>query len=146
MGIDTNVKIIGKLDVDQLVTFIKEEISESITTSIEEEEQFFDTRSDIVFLGIDGIEKRDVGWIHISYNGKNRSIFYLYKDTFWFSPQDIASNIKNGTPELNGEYTYLKTLKYQGLLLIIINVKINFTTKYLISKKGEKYGNFFSNS
>ena len=32
MGIDTNVKIIGKLDVDQLVTFIKEEISESITT------------------------------------------------------------------------------------------------------------------
>ena len=94
MGIDTNVKIIGKLDVDQLVTFIKEEISESITTSIEEEEQFFDTRSDIVFLGIDGIEKRDVGWIHISYNGKNRSIFYLYKDTFWFSPQDIASNIK----------------------------------------------------
>lgn len=51
MGIDTNVKIIGKLDVDQLVTFIKEEISESITTSIEEEEQFFDTRSDIVFFG-----------------------------------------------------------------------------------------------
>jgi hypothetical protein len=107
MGIDTNVKIIGKLDVDQLVTFIKKEISESITTSIEEEEQFFDTRSDIVFLGINGIEKRDVGWIHISYNGKNRSIFYLYKDTFWFSPQDIASNIKNGTPELNGLYTYL---------------------------------------
>ena len=34
MGIDTNVKIIGKLDVDQLVTFIKEEISESITTSL----------------------------------------------------------------------------------------------------------------
>lgn len=107
MGIDTNVKIVGKLDIDQLVTFIKEQISESITISIEEEEQFFDTRSDIVFLGIDGIEKRDVGWIHISYNGKNRSIFYLYKDTFWFSPQDIASNIKNGTPELNGLYTYL---------------------------------------
>lgn len=36
MGIDTNVKIVGKLDVDQLVTFIKEEISESITISIEE--------------------------------------------------------------------------------------------------------------
>ena len=71
MGIDTNVKIVGKLDVDQLVAFIKEEISESITISIEEEEHFFDTRSDIVFLGIDGIEKRDVGWIHISYNGKN---------------------------------------------------------------------------
>lgn len=71
MGIDTNVKIIGKLDVDQLVAFIKEEISERITISIEEEEQFFDTRSDIVFFGIDGIEKREVGWIHISYNGKN---------------------------------------------------------------------------
>lgn len=82
MGIDTNVKIIGKLDVDQLVTFIKEEISESITTSIEEEEQFFDTRSDIVFLGINGIEKRDVGWIHISYNGKNRSIFIFTKIPF----------------------------------------------------------------
>ena len=57
MGIDTNVKIIGKLDVDQLVTFIKEEISESITTSIEEEEQFFDTISDIVFLVLMALKK-----------------------------------------------------------------------------------------
>lgn len=107
MGIDTNVKIVGKLDIDQLVTFIKEQISESITISIEEEEQFFDTRSDIVFLGIDGVEKRVVGWIHFVYNGKNRSLFYLYKDTFWFDKSEILSNIKNNTPELNGEATYL---------------------------------------
>lgn len=126
MGIDTNVKIVGKLDVDQLVTFIKEEISESITISIEEEEQFFDTRSDIVFLGIDGIEKRDVGWIHISYNGKNRSIFYLYKDTFWFSPQDIASNIKNGTPELNGLYTYLSLGFDSDAVEIMTNIAKKF--------------------
>lgn len=107
MATSTNVKIVGKLDVDQLVTFIKEQISENITISIEEEERFLDTKSDIVFLGIDGIEKKEVGWIHISYNGKNRSIFYLYKDALWYSPQEIASNIKNGTPELNGLYTYL---------------------------------------
>lgn len=107
MSTSTNVKVIGKLNVDKLVSFIKEQISGNITISIEEEEHFFDTRSDIVFLGIDGIEKSDVGWIHFTYNGKNRSLFYLYKDTFWFDKLDILSNIKNNTPELNGEYTYL---------------------------------------
>ena len=107
MATSTNVKVIGKLPVDKLVSFIKEKISQNITISIEEEEQFFDTKSDIVFLSIAGIEKRDVGWIHFTYNGKNRSLFYLYKDTFWFDKLDILSNIKNNTPELNGEYTYL---------------------------------------
>ena len=38
---------------------------------------------------------------------KIEAFLSLQKDTFWFSPQDIASNIKNGTPELNGLYTYL---------------------------------------
>ena len=107
MATSTNVKVVGKLPVDKLVSFIKEKISQNITISIEEEEQFFDTKSDIVFLGIAGIEKRDVGWIHFTYNGKNRSLFYLYKDTIWFDKLDILSNIKNNTPELNGEYTYL---------------------------------------
>lgn len=107
MGISTNVKVVGKLPVDKLVSFIKEQISQNITISIEEEEQFFDARSDIVFLGIDGVEKRVVGWIHFVYNGKNRSLFYLYKDTFWFDKSEILSNIKNNTPELNGEATYL---------------------------------------
>lgn len=107
MGINTNVKIIGKLPIIDLVPFIKKEISKDITISIEKEEHFFDTRSDIVFLGIDGVEKRVVGWIHFVYNGKNRSLFYLYKDTFWFDKSEILSNIKNNTPELNGETTYL---------------------------------------
>lgn len=107
MSTSTNVKVIGKLDIDKLISFIKEQISDNITISIEEEEHFFDTRSDIVFLGIDGVEKSKVGWIHFVYNGKNRSLFYLHKDTFWFDKLDILSNIKNNTPELNGETTYL---------------------------------------
>lgn len=82
MATSTNVKVVGKLPVDKLVSFIKEQISQNITISIEEEEQFFDTESDIVFLGIDGIEKRDVGWIHISYNGKIEAFFIFIKIPF----------------------------------------------------------------
>lgn len=107
MGISTNVKIVGKLDIDKLVSFIKEQISNNVTIGIEEEEHFFDTKSDIVFLGIEGIEKREVGWIYFTYNGKQRSLYYFHKDTFWFEKSKILSNIKNGTPELNGETTYL---------------------------------------
>lgn len=65
MATSTNVKVVGKLPVDKLVSFIKEKISQNITISIEEEEQFFDTKSDIVFSALLALKKRDVGWIHL---------------------------------------------------------------------------------
>ena len=110
MSVDTKAKFIGKLDADALLVFIKENIDPNAESVIETEERTIGSKyhDEIIFLGEKkGVENRTSGFIHFTYNGENRSLFYLHRDTVWLDKSILEQNIKQGTPELNGEVTEL---------------------------------------
>lgn len=110
MSVDTKAKFIGKLDADALLVFIKENIDPNAESVIETEERTIGSKyhDEIIFLGEKkGVENRTSGFIHFTYNGENRSLFYLHRDTVWLDKYILEQNIKQGTPELNGEVTEL---------------------------------------
>lgn len=110
MSVDTKAKFLGKLDVDALLGFIKENIDPNAESTIETEERkiYSKFHDGIIFLGgKDGVEKLTSGFIHFAYNGEVRSLHYYHHDTLWLDKNSFERNIKNGTQELNNEVTEL---------------------------------------
>lgn len=110
MSVDTNAKFLGKLDADALFSFIKENIDPNAEGVIETEERTIGSKyhDEIIFLGEKkGVENRTYGFINFTYNGENRSLSYLHRDTVWLDKYILKQNIKRGTQELNGEVTLL---------------------------------------
>lgn len=110
MSVDTKAKFLGKLDVDALLGFIKENIDPNAESTIETEERkiYSKFHDGIIFFGEkDGVEKLTSGFIHFAYNGEVRSLHYYHHDTLWLDKNSFERNIKQGTPELNNEVTEL---------------------------------------
>lgn len=110
MPVDTKAEFVGKLDAEALLGFVKENIDPNAESVIETEERTIGSKyhDEIIFLGEKkGVENRTSGFIHFTYNGENRSLFYLHRDTVWLDKYILEQNIKQGTPELNGEVTEL---------------------------------------
>lgn len=110
MSVDTKAKFLGKLDVDALLGFIKENIDPNAESTIEAEERkiYSKFHDGIIFFGEkDGVEKLTSGFIHFAYNGEVRSLHYYHHDTLWLDKNSFERNIKQGTPELNNEVTEL---------------------------------------
>ena len=110
MSVETVGKFVGKLDADALLGFIKENIDPNAESMIETEERTIGSKyhDEVIFLGEKkGVENRTYGFISFTYNGENRSLFYLHRDTVWLDKYILEQNIKQGTQELNGEVTLL---------------------------------------
>ena len=113
MSVDTNAKFLGKLDAEALLGFVKENIDPNAKSAIETEESEIHSKyhDEIIFLGEKkGVENRTDGYIHFTYNGENRSLYYLHRDIIWVDKDSFEQNIKQGTPELNSEVTELSLL------------------------------------
>ena len=110
MSVETKAKFVGKLDVEALLGFIKENIDPNAKSTIEtEERQIYSSFHDgIIFFGEkEGVENRTDGFIHFAHNGEIRSLHYYHHDTVWLDKNSFERNIKQGTPELNKEVTEL---------------------------------------
>lgn len=110
MAVEAVAKFVGKLDADALLSFIKDEIDPNAESTIETEERTIDSKyhNEVIFLGgKEGIENRTSGFIDFTYNGENRSLYYLHRDTVWLDKYILKQNIKRGTQEFNGEVTLL---------------------------------------
>lgn len=110
MSVDTRAQFLGKLEPDALLGFIKENIDPNAKSTIETEERTIDSKyhDGFIFLGEkEGVENRTSGFIDYTYNGENCKLYYIHCDTIWLDKDFFKKNIKQGTPELNGEVTEL---------------------------------------
>ena len=132
MPVDTKAKFVGKLDADALLVFIKENIDPNAESTIETEERAIHSKfhDEIVFFGEkEGVEKLTSGFIHFAYNGEIRSLHYSHRDAFWLDKY-ILQNIKQGTPELNGEVTEL-SLGYNATAVEVMKKIAEFFGGYI---------------
>lgn len=110
MSVDTRAQFLGKLEPDALLGFIKENIDPNAKSAIETEERTIDSKyhDGVIFLGEkEGVENRTSGFIDYTYNGESCKLYYIHRDTIWLDKDLFEKNIKQGTPELNGEVTEL---------------------------------------
>lgn len=129
MGVDTKVKFIGKLDVKKLFEFIKNEIDANAVNNITQEKRFLDSKyhKNIIFMGeIEGYETTTSGFIRLEYNGESRSLHYFHEDTLWMDKNVFEENIKNGTPEFNGETTTLSLGYNENAIAIMKKIAEHF--------------------
>ena len=133
MSVDTKAKFVGKLDVDALLGFIKENIDPNAESTIETEERkiYSKFHDGIIFFGEkDGVEKLTSGFIHFAYNGEVRSLHYYHHDTLWLDKNSFERNIKNGTQELNNEVTEL-SLGYNATAVEVMKKIAEFFGGYV---------------
>lgn len=133
MSVDTKAKFVGKLDVDALLGFIKENIDPNAESTIETEERkiYSKFHDGIIFFGEkDGVEKLTSGFIHFAYNGEVRSLHYYHHDTLWLDKNSFERNIKNGTQELNNEVTEL-SLGYNTTAVEVMKKVVEFFDGYI---------------
>lgn len=133
---DTKAKFVGKLDADALLGFIKENIDPNAESVIDTEERTIDSKyhDEVIFLGEkEGVENRTDGYIHFTYNGENRSLYYLHRNVIWLDKYTFEQNIKNGTPELNSEVTLL-ILEFDATAVEIMEKIAEFFEGYIKEK------------
>ena len=136
MSVDTNAKFLGKLDAEALLGFVKENIDPNAKSAIETEESEIHSKyhDEIIFLGKKkGVENRTDGYIHFTYNGENRSLSYLHRDTVWLDKYILKQNIKRGTQELNGEVTLL-SLGFNATAVEVMRKVAEFFEGYIKEK------------
>ena len=132
MAVEAVAKFVGKLDADALFSFIKDEIDPNAESTIETEERTIDSKyhNEVIFLGEkEGVENQTSGFIDFTYNGENRSLYYLHRDTFWLDKYILKQNIKQGTQELNGEVT-------------LLSLAFNATAVEVMKKIAEFFGDY----
>lgn len=133
MSVETKAKFVGKLDVEALLGFIKGNIYPYIENTIETEKWTIDSKyhDEIIFLGKEkGVEKLTSGFIYFTYNGEARSLHYSHRDTVWLDKDSFERNIKNGTPELNGEVTEL-SLGFNATAVEVMKKVVEFFGGYI---------------
>ena len=133
MSVDTKAKFVGKLDADALLGFIKENIDPNAESTIETEERKVRSKlhNRVIFLGEKyGVEKLTSGFIHFADNDEIRSLHYFHHDTVWLDKNSFEKNIKQGTPELNGEFTQL-SLGYNATAVEIMKKIAEFFGGYI---------------
>lgn len=133
MSVDTKAKFLGKLDADALLGFIKENIDPNAESTIETEEREIHSKyhDEVIFLGKkNGVENMTSGFIHFTYNGEIRSLYYLHRDIIWVEKDSFEQNIKQGTPELNGEVTQL-SLGYNATAVEVMKKIVEFFGGYI---------------
>ena len=114
MSVETKAKFVGKLDVEALLGFIKGNIYPYIENT-------------------KGVEKLTSGFIYFTYNGEARSLHYSHRDTVWLDKDSFERNIKNGTPELNGEVTEL-SLGFNATAVEVMKKVVEFFDGYIQEK------------
>ena len=136
MSVDTRAQFLGKLDADALLSFIKENIDPNAKSTIETEERTIDSKyhDGVIFLGEkEGVENRTSGFIDYTYNGENCKLYYIHRDTIWLDKDIFEKNIKQGTPELNGEVTEL-SLGYNATAVEVMRKVAEFFGGYIQEK------------
>lgn len=133
MLVDTKAKFVGKLDVDALFSFIREEIDPNAESTIEtvEKKIYSNVHNGIIFFGgEEGVEKLTSGFIHFASDGEIRSLHYFHHDTLWLDKNSFERNIKQGTPELNNEVTEL-SLGYNVTAVEVMTKVVEFFGGYI---------------
>lgn len=110
MGVDTIVKIPGKIESNKIFDFIKEHFDENAINDIEtkvQTQEFLDSlvESNYIILGTELIYES--GFIHFRYKEEQRNLFFFYANYYAHAPYAIKKNLSNNTRELNGDNTEL---------------------------------------
>lgn len=111
MGIDTIVKIPGKVESSKIFDFIKKNFDKNATNYVESKVQsdellkeFRETKGYVVL----GDELYfESGFISFDYKGERRNLFYFYANYYSFDNYTFKNNLHNNTRELNGDNTSL---------------------------------------
>lgn len=122
MGVDTIVKIPGKIESNKIFNFIKEHFDENAINDVEvkvQSQELLDgfVESGYVILGTELIFES--GFIHFQYKEEQRSLFFFYGNYCSPAPYAIKKNLENNTRELNGDNTDL-TLGASGYAVEIL--------------------------
>lgn len=110
MGVDTIVKIPGKIESNKIFDFIKEHFDKNAVNGVQvkvQSQELLDglKESDYVILGTEVIFES--GFIHFQYKEEQRSLFYFYGNCFGFDAYTFKNNLDANTRELNGDNTSL---------------------------------------
>lgn len=110
MGVDTIVKIPGKIESNKIFDFIKEHFDKNavneVQVKVHSQELFDDFKElDYVILGTELIFES--GFIYFQYKEEQRSLFYFYGNYFGFDAYTFKNNLDANTRELNGDNTSL---------------------------------------
>ena len=122
MGVDTIVKIPGKIESNKIFDFIKKNFDENATNDVKIKVQSQElvnslTESNSIILGTELIFES--GFIHFQYKEEKRSLFFFYGNYYMPAPYAIKKNLDNNTRELNGDNTEL-TLGASGYAVEIL--------------------------
>lgn len=122
MGIDTIVKIPGKVESSKIFDFIKEHFDENAINNVEvkvQSQELLDgfVESGNIILGTELIFES--GFIHFQHKEEKRSLFFFYGNYYMPAPYAIKKNLDNNTRELNGDNTEL-TLGASGYAVEIL--------------------------
>lgn len=110
MGVDTIVKIPGKIESNKIFDFIKKNFDENATNDVKikvQSQELVDslTESNSIILGTELIFES--GFIHFRYKEEQRSLFFFYGNYYLPAPCAIEKNLDSNTRELNGDNTDL---------------------------------------
>ena len=110
MGIDTIVKIPGKVESSKIFDFIKEHFDKNAINDVEtkvQSQNFLDSliESNSIILGTELIFES--GFIHFRYKEEQRNLFFFYGNYYSPAPYAIKKNLDSNTRELNGDNTEL---------------------------------------
>ena len=110
MGVDTIVKIPGKIESNKIFDFIKEHFDKNAVSDVQarvQSQELLDSlkESNYVILGTEVIFES--GFIHFQYKEEKRSLFYFYENGFGFDAYTFKNNLDANTRELNGDNTSL---------------------------------------
>lgn len=110
MGVDTIVKIPGKVESNKIFDFIKKNFDENATNDVKIKVQSQElvnslTESNSIILGTELIFES--GFIHFRYKEEQRSLFFFYGNYYLPAPYAIEKNLDSNTRELNGDNTDL---------------------------------------
>lgn len=110
MGVDTIVKIPGKIESNKIFDFIKEHFDKNAVSDVQarvQSQELLDSlkESNYVILGTEVIFES--GFIHFQYKEEKRSLFYFYENGFRFDVYTFKNNLDANARELNGDNTSL---------------------------------------
>lgn len=110
MGVDTIVKIPGKIEPNKIFDFIKEHFDENAISGVEvkvQSQELLDSFVELsnVILGKELIFES--GFIDFRYKEEQRSLFFFYANYYDFDAYAFKKNLDNNTRELNGDNTSL---------------------------------------
>lgn len=110
MGVDTIVKIPGKIESNKIFDFIKEHFDKNAVSDVQarvQSQELLDSlkESNYVILGTEVIFES--GFIHFQYKEEKRSLFYFYENGFGFDVYTFKNNLDANARELNGDNTSL---------------------------------------